>query len=90
MANINPIQFYVGGIRQFKKLPLFILHVHISVLLMIHERFFPGTVIILALSLLAPYFYYIPRTTLAAVLIAAVSFMIDWKILNTLWKCNSK
>ena len=57
---------------------------------MICELFFPGTVIVLALSLLAPYFYYIPRTTLAAVLISAVFFMIDWKILNTLWKCNSK
>jgi len=51
---------------------------------------YSGTVIVLALSLLAPYFYYIPRTTLAAVLIAAVSFMIDWKILNTLWKCNKR
>jgi len=69
---------------------LFVLHVHTSVLLMIHELFFPGTMIILALSILAPYFYYIPRTTLAAVLISAVSFMIDWKILKTLWKCNSK
>jgi sodium-independent sulfate anion transporter 11 len=52
--------------------------------------FSPGTLIVLALSLLTPYFYYIPRTTLAAVLISAVIFMIDWKILKTLWKCNSK
>jgi sodium-independent sulfate anion transporter 11 len=50
----------------------------------------PGTLIVLALSLLTPYFSYIPRSTLAAVLISAVVFMIDWKILITLWKCNSK
>jgi sodium-independent sulfate anion transporter 11 len=49
-----------------------------------------GTLIVLALSLLTPYFYYIPRSTLAAVLISAVVFMIDWKILKILWKFNSK
>lgn len=31
---------------------------------------------ILALSLLTPYFYYIPKATLAAVLIVAVVFMV--------------
>jgi len=60
--------------------------------LVLTKNFFfsPGTLIVLALSLLTPYFYYIPRSTLAAVLISAVIFMIDWKILKTLWKCNSK
>jgi hypothetical protein len=50
----------------------------------------PGTLIVLALSLLTPYFYYIPRSTLAAVLISAVVFMIDWKILKILWNFNSE
>lgn len=31
---------------------------------------------LLALSLLTPYFYYIPKATLAAVLITAVVFMV--------------
>ncbi|XP_021925205.1 sodium-independent sulfate anion transporter-like isoform X2 [Zootermopsis nevadensis] len=51
---------------------------------------YSGTLIVLALSLLTPYFYYIPRSTLAAVLISAVAFMIDWKILKTLWRCNKR
>ncbi|XP_017878927.1 sodium-independent sulfate anion transporter-like [Ceratina calcarata] len=49
-----------------------------------------GTMTLLALSFLTPYFYYIPRTTLAAVLISAVVFLIDLKILRLLWKGSKK
>uniref|UniRef100_A0A6P7H7E4 Sodium-independent sulfate anion transporter-like n=1 Tax=Diabrotica virgifera virgifera TaxID=50390 RepID=A0A6P7H7E4_DIAVI len=49
---------------------------------------FLGTVIVFALSLMAPYFYYIPKAVLAAVLITAVSSLLDYKILPILWKCN--
>ncbi|KAF5269564.1 hypothetical protein FQR65_LT05902 [Abscondita terminalis] len=49
---------------------------------------YAGTIILLALSFLTPYFYYIPKSTLAAVLISAVIFMIDIKILPKLWKTN--
>ncbi|XP_014476138.1 PREDICTED: sodium-independent sulfate anion transporter-like isoform X4 [Dinoponera quadriceps] len=45
-----------------------------------------GTMALLALNYLTPYFYYIPRATLAAVLITAVIFMIDLKIIKLLWK----
>lgn len=45
---------------------------------------------LLALSFLTPYFYYIPRATLAAVLITAVMFMIDVKIIKLLWKGSSQ
>ncbi|KOC62897.1 Sodium-independent sulfate anion transporter [Habropoda laboriosa] len=45
-----------------------------------------GTMTLLALSFLTPYFYYIPRSTLAAVLISAVIFIIDLKIIKLLWK----
>ncbi|XP_076757529.1 sodium-independent sulfate anion transporter [Xylocopa sonorina] len=49
-----------------------------------------GTMTLLALSFLTPYFYYIPRSTLAAVLISAVIFIIDLKIIKLLWKgCKS-
>ncbi|PNF16978.1 hypothetical protein B7P43_G03162 [Cryptotermes secundus] len=51
---------------------------------------YSGTLIVLALSLLTPYFYYIPRSTLAAVLISAVAFMLDWNILKILWNCNKR
>ncbi|XP_063917419.1 sodium-independent sulfate anion transporter [Zophobas morio] len=49
---------------------------------------YSGTVILLALSFLTPYFYYIPRSTLAAVLIAAIVTMFDYKIFPKLWKCS--
>lgn len=47
---------------------------------------FAGMMTFLALSFLTPYFYYIPRSTLAAVLISAVIFIIDLKIIRLLWK----
>lgn len=37
---------------------------------------YTGTIIILALSLLTPYFSYIPRATLASILCCAVAFMV--------------
>ncbi|XP_076277026.1 sodium-independent sulfate anion transporter isoform X1 [Lasioglossum baleicum] len=45
-----------------------------------------GIMALLALSFLTPHFYYIPRATLAAVLITAVAFIIDAKIVKLLWK----
>lgn len=47
---------------------------------------YSGTMTLLALSFLTPYFNYIPRATLSAVLITAVMFMIDVKIFKLLWK----
>ncbi|XP_076258857.1 sodium-independent sulfate anion transporter-like isoform X2 [Rhynchophorus ferrugineus] len=52
------------------------------------QGFYSGSVIILALSFLAPYFFYIPKATLAAVLIVAASSLIDYNILKILWRCN--
>lgn len=39
---------------------------------------------LLALSLLTPYFYFIPKTTLAAVLIVSVAFMVSnlWRMIH--------
>lgn len=53
-------------------------------------QMFLGTVIVLALSFLAPYFFYIPKATLAAVLIVAASSLVDYEIFGTLWRCSSK
>ncbi|CAG9767176.1 unnamed protein product [Ceutorhynchus assimilis] len=52
------------------------------------QGIYSGTVIILALSFLAPYFFYIPKATLAAVLIVAAYGLVDYEIFGTLWKCN--
>lgn len=51
---------------------------------------YSGSIILLALSFLTPFFYYIPRSTLSAVLICAVSTLIDYGIVVKLWRCNSK
>lgn len=37
---------------------------------------YSGTMTLLALSLLTPYFYFIPKATLASVLICAVVYMV--------------
>lgn len=47
---------------------------------------YSGTMVLLALSLLTPYFHFIPKSTLAAVLICAVIFMIDFQIVCKLWR----
>jgi solute carrier family 26 (sodium-independent sulfate anion transporter), member 11 len=51
---------------------------------------YAGGMTLLALSLLTPYFYFIPRTTLAAVLICAVAFMIDLGLPKRLWLSNKR
>ncbi|KAG5310771.1 S2611 protein, partial [Acromyrmex insinuator] len=52
--------------------------------------FYTGILVILALSLLIPYFYYIPKATLSAVIISAVIFMIDIDMIIPIWKCNKR
>ncbi|XP_046406386.1 sodium-independent sulfate anion transporter-like isoform X3 [Ischnura elegans] len=49
-----------------------------------------GTLIMLALGFLTPYFYYIPRATLSAVLICAVMFMADFGIYKKLWQTSKQ
>nr|CAD7425286.1 unnamed protein product [Timema monikensis] len=46
--------------------------------------------IVLALSLLTPYFYFIPRATLSSVIICAVLFMVEVGMVSTMWKSNSE
>lgn len=46
--------------------------------------------VILAFSFLTPYFSYIPKATLAAVIICAVIFMIEIAITKMIWRINSK
>ncbi|XP_058797830.1 sodium-independent sulfate anion transporter-like [Phymastichus coffea] len=51
---------------------------------------YSGLMTIFALSFLTPYFYYIPKAVLSAVLISAVGFLIDWKIVYNLWRGSKK
>lgn len=50
---------------------------------------FTGLLILLALSLMTSTFYYIPKATLAGLIITAMFHMMDFKIFIRLWK-NSK
>ena len=47
-----------------------------------------GSVVLLALAVLSSLFQYIPSTSLAAIIIAAVIQLIDVKILWTIYKVN--
>nr|XP_039247460.1 sodium-independent sulfate anion transporter-like [Styela clava] len=47
---------------------------------------FTGALVILSLAVLTPSFYYIPKAALAAVIISAVIYMVDYATVVTLWK----
>ncbi|CAH0723345.1 unnamed protein product, partial [Brenthis ino] len=47
---------------------------------------YTGVLVLLALSLLTPYFYYIPKAALAAVVICAVIFMIEYEVVKPMWR----
>ena len=49
-----------------------------------------GAVVLLALGVLSQLFDFIPKTALAAIIIAAVLYMVDVKILHKIWKVKSK
>ncbi|XP_049799026.1 sodium-independent sulfate anion transporter-like [Schistocerca nitens] len=51
---------------------------------------YTGILVIMALSLLTPHFYYIPKATLSSVIICAVIFMIEVDILPSLWRSNKR
>ncbi|XP_063240339.1 sodium-independent sulfate anion transporter-like isoform X2 [Bacillus rossius redtenbacheri] len=51
---------------------------------------YSATLILLALSYLTPYFYYIPRATLSAVLISAVVFMVEYDVMVRLWSKSKR
>ena len=52
--------------------------------------FLSGGLVLLALAVLTPWFYYIPQSALAGVIIVAVLQMVDLKIVRTLWRVQSK
>ncbi|CAG5136680.1 unnamed protein product, partial [Candidula unifasciata] len=49
---------------------------------------FTGGLVLLSLGVLTPWFSYIPKSALAAVIIAAVLQMVDCRIVLKLWKAN--
>jgi Sulfate transporter family. len=49
-----------------------------------------GAVVLLALGLLTSTFAYIPKATLAGVIISAVVFMAEYEMVPLLWRTKSK
>ncbi|CAH0564734.1 unnamed protein product [Brassicogethes aeneus] len=47
---------------------------------------YTSILVILALLFFTPYFYYIPKATLAAIIIAAVVFMVEVKVVKPMWR----
>ncbi|XP_053659888.1 sodium-independent sulfate anion transporter-like [Anopheles marshallii] len=47
---------------------------------------FTGALVLLALGLLTDYFFFIPKTTLAAVIIAAMIFIIEYRAVAEMWR----
>ncbi|XP_017785052.1 PREDICTED: sodium-independent sulfate anion transporter-like [Nicrophorus vespilloides] len=47
---------------------------------------YTGIIVILSLQFFTPYFYYIPKASLAAVIIAAVVFMVELHVVKPIWR----
>lgn len=52
-------------------------------------NFVTGGIVILALAFLTKTFYYIPKATLAAVVICAMFYLFDYEAIKTLWRSKS-
>ncbi|XP_065158461.1 sodium-independent sulfate anion transporter-like [Atheta coriaria] len=47
---------------------------------------YTGLIVIVSLHFFTPYFYYIPKASLAAVIIAAVVFMVELHVIKPIWR----
>lgn len=52
--------------------------------------FVSGVLVILGLLFFTPCFFYIPKASLAAVIIAAVVFMVEVRVVKPIWRSKSK
>ena len=51
---------------------------------------YTGILVIVALVFFTPYFAFIPKSALAAVIIAAVVFMVEVRVVAPIWRSKSK
>lgn len=49
-----------------------------------------GVIVLLSLAFLMPAFYYIPKASLAAVIICAVAPMVDYRVVAKMWRIRSE
>lgn len=50
---------------------------------------FSGVLVIVSLMFCTPYFYYIPKSALAAIIIAAVIFMVEVRVVIPIYRSKS-
>lgn len=50
---------------------------------------YTAVLVIVALLFFTPSFYYIPKSCLAAIIIAAVVFMVEVKVVKPMWRTKS-
>lgn len=51
---------------------------------------YTGVLVLLAVGILTPYFHFIPRAALSAVIISVVIFMIEYEVVRPLWRCSRR
>jgi sodium-independent sulfate anion transporter 11 len=51
---------------------------------------YTGILVLVSLQFLTPYLYYIPKAALAAVIIAAVIFMVEIQVVKPMWRTKSE
>ena len=49
-----------------------------------------GSLVLLSLTVLTPYFYFIPKSALAAIIISAMIFMIDIDLVKKIFRTKSR
>lgn len=50
------------------------------------SNLYTGTLVIIALLYLTPYFFFIPKAALAAIIVAAVIFMVQYRVIKPMWR----
>lgn len=51
---------------------------------------YTGVLVIFALLFMTPLFYYIPKSALASIIIAAVIFMVEVRVVKPMWRSKSE
>lgn len=51
---------------------------------------YTGILVILSLLFFTPYFFYIPKAALAGIIIAAVIFMVEVRVVKPMWRSKSE
>lgn len=54
------------------------------------SNIYTGVLVIMALLFLTPYFYFIPKATLASIIISAVLFMVEVRVIKPMWRTKSR